>query len=189
MGARAQSAAQTRERILDAAAAAFYADPAAGWTLEDVATAAGVTVQTVIRHVGSREGLFAATAERETRRVAEERDPTGIHDLAGAVAQLVAHYERVGDGVLRMLAEEHRVPTIRAITARGRASHRAWCEAAFADALAPLDGAARQRRIAQLMALCDVYTWKLLRRDAGLSRAETATALRELLAPLVETPA
>jgi hypothetical protein len=30
----------------------------------------------------------------------------------------------------------------------------------------------------------DVLTWKLLRRDRGLSRRQTELALRELLAPL-----
>jgi hypothetical protein len=38
--------------------------------------------------------------------------------------------------------------------------------------------------VAQLVAVCDVYTWKLLRRDAGLSRTQTRTALLELLEPL-----
>jgi hypothetical protein len=34
--------------------------------------------------------------------------------------------------------------------------------------------------------VCDVYTWKLLRRDAGLSRRQTELALLELLGPLLE---
>jgi len=36
------------------------------------------------------------------------------------------------------------------------------------------------------VAVCDVYTWKLLRRDAGLSRRQTERALVELLEPLTE---
>ena len=43
-----------------------------------------------------------------------------------------------------------------------------------------------QRRLAQLVAVCDVYTWKLLRRDAGLSRDQTELAIVELLNPLLE---
>jgi hypothetical protein len=39
--------------------------------------------------------------------------------------------------------------------------------------------------LAQLVTVCDVYTWKLLRRQAGLSREQTALAIRELLRPLV----
>jgi hypothetical protein len=38
-----------------------------------------------------------------------------------------------------------------------------------------------------LHTICDFYTWKLLRRDSGLSRRQTEMALVELLAPLTET--
>jgi hypothetical protein len=34
--------------------------------------------------------------------------------------------------------------------------------------------------------VCDVYVWKLLRRDAGLSRRQTELALVELLEPMLE---
>jgi hypothetical protein len=39
--------------------------------------------------------------------------------------------------------------------------------------------------LAQLVAVCDVYMWKLLRLQAGLSREQTALAIRELLLPLL----
>jgi hypothetical protein len=43
--------------------------------------------------------------------------------------------------------------------------HAAWCERTFRPPNA--------RRLAQLIAVTDVYTWKLLRRDRGLSRKQT----------------
>jgi hypothetical protein len=70
------------------------------------------------------------------------------------------------------------------MTAEGRVAHREWCARVFAPYLAPLRGADRTRRLAQLVAVCDVYTWKLLRRDAGLSQRQVVTALVELLEPL-----
>jgi hypothetical protein len=54
----------------------------------------------------------------------------------------------------------------------------------FAPALARLGGAERARRLAQLIAVTDVLTWKLLRHDRRLSRRETELALIELLGPL-----
>jgi hypothetical protein len=51
-----------------------------------------------------------------------------------------------------------------------------------------LSGVKRQRRLAQFVAVCDVYTWKLLRRDAGLSRRQTQLALVELLTPMMGRP-
>jgi hypothetical protein len=42
----------------------------------------------------------------------------------------------------------------------------------------------RRRLLAELIALCDVYFWKLFRRDLGLSREQTAPAIRETILAL-----
>jgi AcrR family transcriptional regulator len=186
MVARAEAAAATGERILDAAIEVFWERPGAQVPLDEVARRAGVTVQTVIRRFGGRDGLFAAAAEREAERVRRQRDEAPAGDPAGAVRVLVDHYEAMGDRVLRLLAEEERVPGLRAVADRGRVAHREWCARVFAAALEGRAGAERRRRLAQLVAICDVYSWKLLRRDAGLSRRQTELALVELLEPLLE---
>jgi AcrR family transcriptional regulator len=186
MTVRARSVEETRRRILDAAVAAFWAVPTTDISLDDVAGVAGVSVQTVLRHFGTKQRLFEAAVERESGRISRQRDTAVPGDLAAAVRVLVDHYEDVGDGVLRVLAEEHHNPGLVRIADLGRRSHREWCRRVFAGALAPLDGEDRERRLAQLVAVCDVYTWRLIRRDAGLTRQQTETALRELLAPLVE---
>ncbi len=184
MTERARSTAATGERILDATVALFVERPYAQLTLRDVAARAGVTVQTVIRRFGDKEGLTAAAAERGRDEVFAHRDAAPVGDLDGAVDNLVAHYEDVGRVSLRLLAEEESVPLLATITGQGRALHRDWCARVFAPTLAPLRGADRARRLAQLVAICDVYTWKLLRHDAGLSRQQVTTALIELLKPL-----
>ena len=186
MVARAESAAATGERILDVAVEAFWELPWEQVSLDEVARRAGVTVQTVIRRFSSKDGLLAAAAEREAERVRRQRDEAPVGDAAGAVRVLVDHYESLGDRVLRLLAEEERVPALRQIADRGRALHREWCARIFAAALAGRAGVERRRRLAQLVAMCDVYTWKLLRRDAGLSRRQTELALVELLEPMLE---
>jgi len=186
MVARAEAAATTAERILDAAVEVFWELPTDQISLDEIARRAGVTVQTVIRRFGGRDGLLAAAVERESEKVRRQRDEAVAGDPAGAVRVLVEHYEVTGDGVLKMLAEEERVPALKAIVDRGRALHRAWCARVFASALARLRGLEQERRLAQFAAVCDVYTWKLLRRDAGLSRRQTELALVELLNPLLE---
>jgi AcrR family transcriptional regulator len=178
MVARAESTAATGERILDAAIEVFWELPPEGVTLDEVARRAGVTVQTVIRRFGGRDGLFAAAAARETERVRAQRYQAPIGDVHGAVRVLLDHYEEMGDRVMRLLADEDRVPELRSITDEGRAFHREWCARVFEPS--------SRRRLAQIVAVCDVYTWKLLRRDAGLSRRETELALVEMLEPLVE---
>ena len=186
MGARAEAAAATGERILDAAEALFFEDPARDATLEEIAGRAGVSAQTVIRRFGGRDGVFGAAVERGVARIAGHRDTAPAGDLDGALGVLLDHYEDVGDATMRMLADERRNPKLAELVQAGRASHVAWCERVFAPALGTMRGAARARRVAQLVALCDVYTWKLLRRDRDLSRDQTQRALRELLEPLVK---
>jgi hypothetical protein len=97
-------------------------------------------------------------------------------------------YERTGDFTVRTLAEEGRVAAVEPGLARGRRGHEDWVAHVFGAALAGLRGAARGRRLAQLVAITDVYTWKLLRRDKGLSRDQTVLAVRELVDALYTTP-
>ena len=186
MVARSQAAAATAERIVDAAVEVFWVRPTDQISLDEVARRADVSVQTVIRRFGSKDRLLAAAAQREAQRVRREREGAPVGDVPGAVHVLVDHYEAMGDRVLRMLAEEQRVPGLREIVDLGRALHRDWCARVFAPALANLTGIDRQRRLAQIVAVCDVYTWKLLRRDAHLSRRQTELALVELLNPILE---
>jgi AcrR family transcriptional regulator len=186
MVARADGVANTRERIIDAAVHAFWDQPGRPVPLDEIAAAAGVSVQTLIRHFGGREGLSAAAAQREGERVAATRDTSVAGDPEAAVRQLVTHYEELGDGVLRLLAAESAQPGLGEVAESGRRFHRTWCRTVFADALDGLDRTTRKRRLAQIACVCDVYTWKLLRRDAGLSRSQTELALLEMLHPLIE---
>jgi len=186
MVARAESAAATRERIIDAAVEAFWERPGEEVSLDELARRAGVTVQTVIRRFGGREGLFVAAAEREAGRVRRQRDEAPVGDLSAAVRVLLDHYEAMGDRVLRLLADEERLPGLREVAEQGRILHRDWCARVFAPALDGRVGVQRRRRLAQFVAVCDVYTWKLLRRDGGLSRRQTELALVELLEPLLD---
>jgi hypothetical protein len=60
-----------------------------------------------------------------------------------------------------------------------------WVERTFARWL-PRERVARSRRLAQLVALMDVYVWKILRRDRGLGRPETEKAIREMVSALLD---
>jgi AcrR family transcriptional regulator len=186
MTSRADAAAATGERILDATEELFWSSSLESIALDEIARRAGVTTQTVIRRFGGKEGVIAAAAERARGRVAEQRAEAPPGDLERALEVLVDHYEEFGDKVMRLLADEASSPTLREIVEQGRELHRDWCARVFAPTIAGLGGTARARRIAQLTAVCDVYTWKLLRRDAGLSRRQTVIALNELLAPLTK---
>jgi AcrR family transcriptional regulator len=187
--ARAQAAEQTREALLDAADKELASDGFAGTSLEAVASRAGVSKQTALRHFGSKEGLVAALLRRTGSMVARERAIASPGDVRAAVRGLMGHYENWGEGVLCMLGAEAHVPLMHHITDRRRDVHREWVTHAFEPQLARLDRRSRARRIAQLTALCDVYMWKLLRRDMGLTRSEVEVSLVEMIERLLDGPA
>jgi AcrR family transcriptional regulator len=185
MQARAAAAVEATERILDAAERLYWQNPARAVTLGAVAAEAGVSVHSIIRRFGGQEGLFDAAVSRSMARVTAQRNDADPSDLRAVVAAIAEHYEQMGDRVLRLLANEQTVPSVKAVADRGRELHVEWCERMFAYALRARRGADRKRLLGQLVAICDVYTWMLLRRQRGLSRRETERALVEMLEPLV----
>lgn len=183
MRKRAEAAEATKARILDAAASLVAERFPPEVTLREIASSAGVALQTVVNHFGSKEGLIAAVLEGAGRdgAFAEHRVNTPPDDIRRAVALLMRDYERTGDAAIRALALEGQVAGMGALLAQGRAFHRTWVARAFPAALAGLVGAARERRLGQLIAVTDVYTWKLLRRDLGLGERQTAAAIVEMV--------
>jgi len=177
MTRRAEALAETRKAIIDAAIE--ISDPRA--PLSAVAARAGVSERTLLRHFGSRDGLRAEAIRENLARRESERFAVAAGDVPEAVAALVGQYEAVGDRALRLLAEEGVDPQIDDGLAKGRDLHRRWVSEKLGPLLDGCDAPTRRRRIAQLVAVCDVYTWKLLRRDSGLGRAETERAIRELI--------
>lgn len=169
MTARAEAVAQTRERILRAAIERTSRLPLSAVSMADIAADAGVSVQTVLRQFGSRDGLIDAGVELAVRETTEERQvPRG--DLPAAMSVLLDHYEKRGDSAILLLGQEMTDPQAARITANGRAMHRTWVEDVFTPLLGDLAGPHREEMIDMLVIATDAYTWKILRRDRGLSR-------------------
>lgn len=179
---RMASALQTRERIMQATLELFYARHYEDITMADVAEQAGVSPQTVVAHFKTKDGLVDATA-KWWRPQEEQLRETASADPLEAASKLVARYEEFGAANLRMLAIEGRSAALDAVIAAGRASHRQWVERTFGAKLG--SGAARERRVMQLVAAYDVYTWHVLRRV--LSVEETILAVTELARGVLES--
>lgn len=185
MTARADAAQATGRRLLEAMQALFVERPYAEVTLEAVAERAGVTLQTLLRRFGSKSALVAAAAADATARIDAQRGEAVPGDLRGCVTNLFDHYEQWGDTALRLLAQEDSVGALAEIARQGRAVHASWVERVFERELARTKrGPARRIRRAQLVAICDVYVWKLLRRDLGLARADAERAVLGMLEAL-----
>ena len=182
MRARAEAAAETRSRILRAVLDLHVERFHDQITLEDVAQRAGVTVQTVLRHFGSRDRLVTAAAEQATSEILAQRSAAPVGDVGGAVENLLDHYEGWGRSALRLLAQEERVPQLRVLADGGRAAHYAWVERTFGPFLTETSDPLLRPK---LIALTDVFTWKLLRLDLGLDRTGTASALVGMIRAVV----
>jgi AcrR family transcriptional regulator len=186
MTTRADAAERTGEQIIDAMLRRFSRLPYDQIRLDDLAADAEVTVQTLVRRFGSKHGLLAATVERELTRLAADRSAARGQDPEGTLQALNAYYEKYGLLILKLYAEAHQAPGVPELAARSRGYHVQWCRAAFSEALAQIeDGTVRERRLAQIVAICDATTWRILRFDGGLSPGQTVLALGELLFPLL----
>src|SRR5687768_16777445 len=96
LGRRAEQMEQTRRRVFDAAFRRFCTLPYAEVTLEMLARDAGVSVQTLLRHFGSKEQLISAgtrvwSAEEKDRRAV----PVG--DNAAAARVLCRRYAALAE--------------------------------------------------------------------------------------------
>ena len=183
---RSARAEATRRRIAEAAATLFMEHAYADVTLAGIAEAAGVSHQTVLNHFESKAGVAAGAAEAMAARSLSTRHAEP-GDVPGAVHALVDDYERMGDANARWAMEA--LDEIAHLLDGARAGHQEWIATTFGAGLPPR-GAARRRAVNALHAATDVYTWKLLRRDMGLGRAETEKTIVALVEGILrgETP-
>ena len=180
MVARADGMAATRERIVEAALKLALEQAYEDITLLSIAEAARVSHQTVLNHFESKENVATAAAELLRRQTLSAREKAKPGDGAGAIAILVGEYERFGDANARWAVASERLGSLAALLDRARTGHQEWLERIFAGQL-PIDAVARRRAIYALHAATDVYTWKLLRRDFRLTRAETERIIVDLV--------
>ena len=179
-GARAEAAEATHARILDAFIRRLGDSLMDDITLDLLASDAGVTVQTVVRRFGGKTGLVLAMRDRMEKDIDRRRTvlPGKIDE---ALALLAADYEEIGDLIMHLLAQEERSPEVRSFTDYGRAKHREWLAATMDPFLKKLPAGERQSRLDLLVVATDVYTWKLLRRDAKRPVADYVASMRRVV--------
>ena len=179
MGARAEAVAANRQRIVDSLLTLTRDRMFPDVTLDEIASEAGLSVQTVLRQFGSKAALIDVAIPYVIERVREERDaPAG--DVDAAIAVLMDHHEDRGDTAMLMLAQEQSDPQVGRITELGRQMHREWVRTVFA----PFDP---DEALTDLLVVAtDVYTWKLLRRDRRLSRSAAEERIKSLVRAVLD---
>lgn len=168
------------ERIMQAGLELFLERPYDQITLGAVAERAGVGLQTLIRRVGTKDGLSLAINEWIAPRVREGLgEPTD--DPTKVAAMIARHNLHWGALIMRTIQQEEASPALAASAAAGRRGHHAWIDACFAPALADVPAARRRQLIARLSAVSSTEMWTLLTRDEGLDPAEAEAAVVDLI--------
>jgi hypothetical protein len=86
---------------------------------------------------------------------------------------------------LALLAQEVLTNTVS--LSGGRAEHRRWVGEVWARQLARRPAGRRVELLDQLVVATDVYTWKLLRLDRGLSKAVARRRVKNMVIALCNT--
>jgi len=182
---RAKKVEDNNQRVLDAVTMLWKGLPLGEITLDKIAENAGVTVRTILRKFGSREGLFQACVKKNASSVTSHRDKTSPGDLENILDDLLKEYEESGDASVRTLAAENEIEVAAEIIRQGRAYHKKWCARVFRDYLPGSRDITYKTRLMSFVAVTDVYVWKLLRRDSGLSYAHTRQVMKNMLECLI----
>jgi AcrR family transcriptional regulator len=183
---RAKAQERTREALIDAATDEFFEGNWLKSTLDSLANKAGVTRQTLLRHFGSKDGLLMQSLMRGAAQVRDQRWKTPTTDIAGAVENVLDHYEEWGERSVRIGAWQ-RGPTVLALFSNAtRQIHYDWVEYAFSQWLERFDDETRAQRQAMLIVLCDVQTWWILSNDLGLPRKEIHAILTDQIERALE---
>jgi AcrR family transcriptional regulator len=182
-GVRAEQAEATKERIFDAAYELLITFAYDDVTLDAIADKAGVSVQTVLRHVGSKEGLVRAGIQRWSPQEGARR-VAAVGDVRAIARVLADRYEELGEVTKRYIALVERIPSLADVMDHARLGHRAWLEEHFAPWL-HVPPAERARRVAILYSATESYSWTTWRTSFGMTRAQALRALTEHLDALV----
>jgi AcrR family transcriptional regulator len=186
---RAEQTGANTTRIVHACVALIKTVPHVGdITLDDIARESGLTVRTVLRRFGSRDGVFEAAFGLIQTEFAGLRVPSAPGDVDAAVASLLHQYEQIGDLNIRALAEEHQLVLLHRNLEIARRYHRDWLADVFSPHLSGVPPKERERRLTALYAATDIYLWKLLRRDLKLDRAQTQDTFNRLVRGVLTPP-
>jgi AcrR family transcriptional regulator len=186
MGVRAKAAEMTSEAIIRVVGELWIKYSIHKITLEMIAQKSGVTVKTILRKYGSKEGLFEAAIRNDTAGIQDVREEAQAGNIVQVISTLMKEYEYAGLAVIRTLAIENDLPVAVKILRKGRALHKEWCERIFARYLPASNDKEYQIMVGAFYAATDVYKWKLLRKDLGYSKEETETIFLKTIQGIIK---
>jgi AcrR family transcriptional regulator len=181
---RAESQADTRRRIVEAAVQLHQTKGPGLTSISDVARLAGVQRNTLYRHFPDERSLMLACSGHYFQvnpppdPTAWQAEPDARRRLRLALTDLYSFYERTEEMLTRVVRDAEFHAGVREIQKLRRAP---FAEAVFAALAEVLPRRARSR--AMLGVALDFRTWKGLAREGGLSQeAAVETMVAAILA-------
>ena len=172
MSQRARQVALNDKKIINAMSDLWLEMPLSEITLEKVSHKAGVTVRTILRKFGSKEGLFTACIESDGDRFTHKRMDVEPGDMKGIVDALLDEYEHMGNALVRTLTVEYEYPVIQTLLDKARIFHREWCTYVFEPFLPDPGSDHFETVLSAFITATEFYLWKLLRKDLGKTREQ-----------------
>ena len=172
MSERARQVALNDRKVINAMSDLWLEMPLSEITLEKVSQRAGVTVRTILRKFGSKEGLFKACIESDNDRFTHKRKDVKPGDLTGIIEALLDEYEHMGNALVRTLTVEYEYPVIQTLLEKARMFHREWCLHVFEPFLPDPGSDNFETVLSAFITATEFYLWKLLRKDLGKTRKQ-----------------
>jgi len=178
MAKRLAKLEEIRHQILDAALALHAERGILGTKPAEIAARANVALATYYKHFPSLGALVQACTTRG-RELLPPPDPQTMRidsrDLAGRIPMMVRtlfdYYQARELWLYTGRTEERFIPELQPALAGQRAAREAFVQTALAET-----GASRETA-AVATALVDFWTWRTMRRDAGLTQEEVIHAV------------
>lgn len=178
LGKRADAAARTRQRIVEATLELHDEQGISATTFRDIAGRAAVAPSTVLQHFPLMAGLIRACGEL-SGQLAPMPDaavlvgvPTGIERLRRAATALFEWWELLHPGLDHLRGDRHRIPEVDAWFRDVARQHRALARSALSTRDAT--------RVDLFVALTTPDAWITL-RGAGLGPAAAADRVARLI--------
>lgn len=172
MSERAKQVARNDRKIMNALSDLWIELPLSEITLDIISQKSGVTVRTILRKFGSKEGLLKACIEKDADRFTIKRKEVMPGDLNGILDALLEEYEHMGDALIRTLTVEYNFHSTQELLHKARTMHREWCAYVFEPYLPTETSESYETVLLAFIAGTEFYLWKLLRRDLGKSREQ-----------------
>ena len=185
MGARQTAKDATRDAIINAAIDTFMAERSFAITLPAVAERADVTVKTVLRHFGGRDALIEAAWSRAYEDVVAERTPPSPNPKPRWVCSSTT---TSAAATWCSPSSPRRTTTPAPEDEQHGTAGTSRVGGGGLRLSLPEEPAARSRLIDVLVVATDVYCWKLLRLDRGLSVDDVLDRMLLMTGALLEAP-